>query len=180
MKNELYKGEVLTVRETWKIKAKIRKYISLFLVVIILFSTYSSSFAENSVDFSGSIKEVSVFKNAGSGWQSTTELTDGDKVIVDIKYEFDFKNLSEGISKIHYKLPVGIRVSKEQVGIVHSIIGNSVSYENAGIYKIGTDGMIEISFDEDFIEKNTGIRSEEHTSELQSRQYLVCRLLLEK
>src|SRR3712207_7577277 len=27
---------------------------------------------------------------------------------------------------------------------------------------------------------NEGIRSEEHTSELQSRQYLVCRLLLEK
>src|ERR1035437_10502537 len=28
--------------------------------------------------------------------------------------------------------------------------------------------------------KQSGIRSEEHTSELQSRQYLVCRLLLEK
>src|SRR3712207_7971281 len=27
---------------------------------------------------------------------------------------------------------------------------------------------------------HTGVRSEEHTSELQSRQYLVCRLLLEK
>src|SRR5258707_8256122 len=27
---------------------------------------------------------------------------------------------------------------------------------------------------------HTGTRSEEHTSELQSRQYLVCRLLLEK
>src|SRR3712207_7688833 len=27
---------------------------------------------------------------------------------------------------------------------------------------------------------NTALRSEEHTSELQSRQYLVCRLLLEK
>src|SRR3712207_7869713 len=27
---------------------------------------------------------------------------------------------------------------------------------------------------------NGGVRSEEHTSELQSRQYLVCRLLLEK
>src|SRR5438445_6709476 len=27
---------------------------------------------------------------------------------------------------------------------------------------------------------NIGLRSEEHTSELQSRQYLVCRLLLEK
>src|SRR3712207_7210400 len=29
-------------------------------------------------------------------------------------------------------------------------------------------------------EEGTGARSEEHTSELQSRQYLVCRLLLEK
>src|SRR3712207_7825799 len=28
--------------------------------------------------------------------------------------------------------------------------------------------------------RQPGIRSEEHTSELQSRQYLVCRLLLEK
>src|SRR5690554_1884018 len=30
------------------------------------------------------------------------------------------------------------------------------------------------------IEKNLGLRSEEHTSELQSRPHLVCRLLLEK
>src|SRR3712207_8529800 len=30
------------------------------------------------------------------------------------------------------------------------------------------------------IETSLGIRSEEHTSELQSRQYIVCRLLLEK
>src|SRR3712207_8656549 len=29
-------------------------------------------------------------------------------------------------------------------------------------------------------ENDVGLRSEEHTSELQSRQYLVCRLLLEK
>src|SRR5258707_11943265 len=29
-------------------------------------------------------------------------------------------------------------------------------------------------------EAHEGLRSEEHTSELQSRQYLVCRLLLEK
>src|SRR3712207_9321659 len=28
--------------------------------------------------------------------------------------------------------------------------------------------------------RSHGVRSEEHTSELQSRQYLVCRLLLEK
>src|SRR3712207_8733305 len=30
------------------------------------------------------------------------------------------------------------------------------------------------------VELGAGLRSEEHTSELQSRQYLVCRLLLEK
>src|SRR3712207_8701544 len=29
-------------------------------------------------------------------------------------------------------------------------------------------------------QRRSGVRSEEHTSELQSRQYLVCRLLLEK
>src|SRR3712207_8440889 len=29
-------------------------------------------------------------------------------------------------------------------------------------------------------QRSDGVRSEEHTSELQSRQYLVCRLLLEK
>src|SRR3712207_8186375 len=33
---------------------------------------------------------------------------------------------------------------------------------------------------EEFDARQHGARSEEHTSELQSRQYLVCRLLLEK
>src|SRR5947209_11044438 len=33
---------------------------------------------------------------------------------------------------------------------------------------------------QDFLRRIRGGRSEEHTSELQSRQYLVCRLLLEK
>src|SRR3712207_8766694 len=32
----------------------------------------------------------------------------------------------------------------------------------------------------DILARNDAVRSEEHTSELQSRQYLVCRLLLEK
>src|SRR3712207_7200765 len=34
--------------------------------------------------------------------------------------------------------------------------------------------------DIDLLVQNRALRSEEHTSELQSRQYLVCRLLLEK
>src|SRR3712207_8558012 len=45
---------------------------------------------------------------------------------------------------------------------------------------------VERIYSEDFTEADIGtaimnrLRSEEHTSELQSRQYLVCRLLLEK
>src|ERR1035437_7171987 len=35
-------------------------------------------------------------------------------------------------------------------------------------------------FNKDFSNNSFTVRSEEHTSELQSRQYLVCRLLLEK
>src|SRR3712207_9110817 len=38
-----------------------------------------------------------------------------------------------------------------------------------GVYVYSRDALVE-----------RGLRSEEHTSELQSRQYLVCRLLLEK
>src|SRR5690606_41839834 len=51
-------------------------------------------------------------------------------------------------------------------------------------------GIIGVSYDNDVMDKATGgmipgelitvIRSEEHTSELQSRENLVCRLLLEK
>src|SRR3712207_8684807 len=51
-----------------------------------------------------------------------------------------------------------------------------------------TEGSLEIGHREhgslavggQVIRLRAGLRSEEHTSELQSRQYLVCRLLLEK
>src|SRR3712207_8345966 len=42
------------------------------------------------------------------------------------------------------------------------------------------DGQLVIVNTDTNIAKTFEIRSEEHTSELQSRQYLVCRLLLEK
>src|SRR3712207_8058751 len=43
----------------------------------------------------------------------------------------------------------------------------------------GTEHGAEVGTADDDV-AGTGSRSEEHTSELQSRQYLVCRLLLEK
>src|SRR3712207_7709879 len=60
------------------------------------------------------------------------------------------------------------------------------------IYQLTKNGVVDLSEEEhfDILRRKTaylfagcakiGGRSEEHTSELQSRQYLVCRLLLEK
>src|SRR3712207_7597285 len=45
-------------------------------------------------------------------------------------------------------------------------------------YRVGDGYKLYTDLTQDDIKKMT--RSEEHTSELQSRQYLVCRLLLEK
>src|SRR3712207_8770150 len=50
----------------------------------------------------------------------------------------------------------------------HSLDDGDVSVLSSGhLHKLGVDA-------------SQALRSEEHTSELQSRQYLVCRLLLEK
>src|SRR3712207_9181153 len=44
-------------------------------------------------------------------------------------------------------------------------------------HHLADHGVVEL---EDGVDELPVVRSEEHTSELQSRQYLVCRLLLEK
>src|SRR3712207_7421451 len=54
----------------------------------------------------------------------------------------------------------------------------SVNRRRASACRAGTDAPSSGEFST-FPERK-GVRSEEHTSELQSRQYLVCRLLLEK
>src|SRR3712207_8895837 len=62
---------------------------------------------------------------------------------------------------------VGVGSARTYTATYH-ITGGTKKYAGAS----GT-GSLSASFD-------TARRSEEHTSELQSRQYLVCRLLLEK
>src|SRR3712207_9019790 len=52
-------------------------------------------------------------------------------------------------------------------------IGQSVAAVSVGV--IDGEPRLDLAYEED-----VRARSEEHTSELQSRQYLVCRLLLEK
>src|SRR3712207_7449715 len=59
-----------------------------------------------------------------------------------------------------------------------------VDFSTAGITAAGSAGMSTFNDGDDqtLFERTVDVfeRSEEHTSELQSRQYLVCRLLLEK
>src|SRR3712207_7312231 len=66
-----------------------------------------------------------------------------------------------------FRSPLNQRVVGAQEGDVH----------------LGDDGVLVVARVADLggpVERGDVARSEEHTSELQSRQYLVCRLLLEK
>src|SRR3712207_8186154 len=56
----------------------------------------------------------------------------------------------------------------------------AVSQGDTQVFKRGTRTYVAYTNDYEDTEVTAGSRSEEHTSELQSRQYLVCRLLLEK
>src|SRR3712207_7376917 len=53
------------------------------------------------------------------------------------------------------------------------------TYLDAGVPLAGSSDSAITDFNP-FVGLHAAVRSEEHTSELQSRQYLVCRLLLEK
>src|SRR3712207_6922224 len=79
---------------------------------------------------------------------------------------------------LHDALPIWevaclAHIRRKFVGVVHSE-GSAIAEEAirriAGFYAVEKDGR----------GRPPEERSEEHTSELQSRQYLVCRLLLEK
>src|SRR3712207_7870980 len=71
-----------------------------------------------------------------------------------------------------------------KAGEIHALVGENGAGKStlmkvlSGVYPHGSySGSIVYEGTE---RRFKGIRSEEHTSELQSRQYLVCRLLLEK
>src|SRR3712207_5393237 len=79
-----------------------------------------------------------------------------------------------------YDTYFGLQVGDEVVGI--EMAGNMLSVNDAGN---GDAGLAEALVSDAYARSQhitvvrNGQRSEEHTSELQSRQYLVCRLLLE-
>src|SRR3712207_8777111 len=71
--------------------------------------------------------------------------------------------------------------------LFRSVVGRAVDDLRAGVtwekvtgYALVILGVSAVSGVFLFLQRRILIRSEEHTSELQSRQYIVCRLLLEK
>src|SRR3712207_8120120 len=77
----------------------------------------------------------------------------------------------------------------EQLNLDEETISEDTSFEDLGldsldlfqvVIEIEEEFDIQIEDAESIKTVRDAVRSEEHTSELQSRQYLVCRLLLEK
>src|SRR3712207_7986501 len=67
-----------------------------------------------------------------------------------------------------------VPLPQELYGVDRDVIRNGIIYRGDVVQPVGAPvGLVDESV-------WSNARSEEHTSELQSRQYLVCRLLLEK
>src|SRR3712207_7391425 len=80
-----------------------------------------------------------------------------------------FRSISDGARARLRMHPVAVaKIIQEQAGI--QVVAH-VSCRDRNIIGLQADLLSAAAL---------GVRSEEHTSELQSRQYLVCRLLLEK
>src|SRR3712207_7198764 len=74
-----------------------------------------------------------------------------------------------------FRSPAGAGVTTSGGGVIPAgvLVASLVGDQQAALYG---QACIEAGL----VKATYGTRSEEHTSELQSRQYLVCRLLLEK
>src|SRR3712207_7793016 len=63
----------------------------------------------------------------------------------------------------------------------HRMVDDQVDgHERLDAARLTTELLRSVAHSREIVERRKARRSEEHTSELQSRQYLVCRLLLEK
>src|SRR5690554_7083021 len=87
----------------------------------------------------------------------------------------------ERLKELHAAADYGRYADKDGRLWVNFTTNNDITGGNSGSPVINGKGqLIGLAFDGNWEAMSGDIRSEEHTSELQSRPHLVCRLLLEK
>ena len=101
--------------------------------------------AETSYDFAENIVSVTVEKQQGSQWTQDDTFTDGDTIRVTIRYEIPTGVITAEQTTMHYQLPGGIALEKEETGSVYLEDGTQ-----AGTYTISENGRITIVFEREF------------------------------
>lgn len=101
--------------------------------------------AEEGYDFADNITSVTVEKQQGSQWTQDDRFTDGDTIRVTIRYEIPTDVITADQTTMHYQLPWGIALEKEETGSVYLEDGTQ-----AGTYTISVDGLITIVFEREF------------------------------
>src|SRR3712207_1092386 len=109
-------------------------------------------------------------------------------VIADREFRGEVENRLQRVGRFHPSRLIFINVDPGRQRLAASVRVGTVDAPKSGAISVGRE-RVSLLVGEKHLRKLdtiidplvvTDLRSEEHTSELQSRQYLVCRLLLEK
>lgn len=115
---------------------------------VMLFSrlfSFAAPRADGSYDFRDNITSATVERQEGGQWTGSDTFTDGDTIRVTLHFTIPAETITADQSTMHYQLPQGISLSKEETGEVYL-----TASDKAGIYTISKDGLITITFDGDF------------------------------
>lgn len=111
----------------------------------------SATATGNTIDFGQYITKAVVKKIVNGEWKEATEFNNGDQIKTDIEYDIPAGILSTDNRVISYQLPDGVLPQGDLNGVVYSK-GSAV-----GTYTISSTGLIEITFNEDFVDNGSRI-----------------------
>src|SRR5690554_5635747 len=189
--DEVYEMEISTNGVT--VKEKIKNIIGSDEVLFKLFREDRKDFFLPNTDQDNADYGVGIgfekYKNQVSDVFAFTAKLDKSKTILNTKYrEINEFNFSEALSLVKDKkytglITKGIQLSKlfkESIEVDLSLtnIKSMISLFSSSLESYPEQMLYLRKSRKSFVKKHTISRSEEHTSELQSRPHLVCRLLL--